>query len=207
MTKKVNPALTRAALNRLTDQLGSAATAAEDLPRVIDVLLNFTPPTIDGKLADCVLAVAFGNRPNPAGSGSAPIPGPINAAIADAVLEVVMGRQLTVYAQAEVADVLADRGMTAPQLVRIAPPVLGASGAYTSPSLDAVVTAAVAAGARGKVAVVTHRDLAKHAVLRANAKGWSLRSRAARDLRSAGSGTRSAQARPVRSPGLGAPNG
>lgn len=121
-----------------------------------------------------VVAYSFGNR-LAADRKSQPAPGPVNEALADAVVRVraLMPAGSRIYAQWEIAHVLSGkRGLK--DVVSIEP-VVAPDGTVTYLSTDGVaedvVKRAGGAAALGPVAVVGHRDHAKRCVLTSRARG------------------------------------
>ena len=150
----------------------AAQTARTDLPYIEDVFLNYDYPTMKLEAFDTILAFSFGDQKNPAGAGALPLPGPVNEQIAEATYDLysrLANKKPKVFAQWEVAQVLTSRyNLPAGVLTSVGTPTVSATGAVSIPSLSAVVTAVLAqtsVQALGKVAVVTHRDQEKSAIL------------------------------------------
>lgn len=166
-------AFTKVLLNKLTVELNDATAAAFEVPYLQDIFFNWAPPTIAYGAITSIVAFSFGDSPNPAGAGSLPLPGPVNTAIADAVYHIHKFAPVPVYAQWEVAQVLASKHNMTVQSV--SPPTVSGSK-ITYPSLAQVasaVTAITPAASLGSVAVVTHVDQVKLAVQAAQAAGMT----------------------------------
>ncbi|MDE2454220.1 MAG: hypothetical protein KGL43_11570 [Burkholderiales bacterium] len=165
----------RRLLERMSAELNDAATAATEVSYLTDVFFSFELPASDARSFNAILAFGFGNRASGSSASPMPLAGPVNAAIAEAVFGLWRRNPLPVYAQWEVAQVLAAKYPQMNGMVwSLSPPVVAPNGSVSSPSLDAVVSAATAlasASALGKVAVVSHRDLAKLAIQTARAHG------------------------------------
>ena len=160
---------------KLTTQFGSATVADEETGYLMATMFDWTPESISPARVDSLLAFAFGNRVNADNAAALPAPGPVNEAIARATSLAYAVKPVLVYAQWEVATLLTSMfGVPAEHVVSVGTPVLGTNGKYTAASMDAVVTAALAAagaGGLGTVGVIAHRDAVKHAVERASFKG------------------------------------
>ncbi len=163
----------------LADQLGDEALGRRMAAHLLEAGANWRPPTLPMREADSIIAYAFGNRPRqgPVPPPDAPLmdrldqPGPVNAALAQAVADLHAIKPARIFAQWEVAHFLQTRhGLS--DAVSIAP-VLSPDGQVIYLSTDGVATAALAAGGGvlGKVAVVAHRDHAKRCVKVSRAAG------------------------------------
>jgi hypothetical protein len=159
---------------RLTTQLNDATTASTEVGYLQDIFFAWDLPTVAAAQITSIVAYSFGNRPG--APGAAPLAGPINELIADAVHQLYLLKPVPVYAQAEVASILASKYlMNSASLHSFSPPTVTSSGAITYPTLDTVATAistsAGSATSLGTVAVVTHRDQAKRAIQTSIAHG------------------------------------
>ncbi|KPH66272.1 hypothetical protein [Novosphingobium sp. ST904] len=177
-------ALERLMAQTLKGELGDEALAHELAAHVADAGFRWGYPMFPVREADSVVAYSFGYRSatgkvNPdtglTDGEEAPEPGPINAMLADAVQAIRRLRKVRVYAQWEIAQVLADRhGMK--DVVPIYP-AKGEDGRKTYLSTDGVARGVIAhagtAQALGKVAVVGHRDHVKRCILVSRANGMA----------------------------------
>lgn len=158
---------------KLTAELNDSAVADSETGYLFDTFFSWLPPTVDPGKTNTIVAYAFGNRAGTGGIGAMPVPGPVNEQIADAVFQLQQKTPVPIYAQWEIAQVLASKYALA-SVVSVAPPVV-ANGKVMTPSLDSVAAAIIkqagAATALGNVAVVTHRDQASLAVQTSNAQG------------------------------------
>ena len=157
--------LQRQMLGKLTNELNDRAAAADEAGYLFETFFSWTPPTVQATAINTIAAFAFGSRAAPS-SGAAPVPGPVNEAIADAVFLLRQKVAARIFAQQEVASVLASKyGLTA-GVTSIATPAPAAGSPIPTP--DGVVTAIVrqagSASALGNVGVVTHSDQASIAV-------------------------------------------
>lgn len=163
--------LQRQMLGKLTNELNDRATAADEAGYLLDTFFSWTPPTVDAAGIDTIAAFSFGSRAGV--SAAAPVPGPVNEAIADAVFQLRRIVAVPVFAQQEVASVLASKyGLTA-GVTSIATPAASTGSPIPTPDgvAAAIVRQAGSAAALGKVGVVTHRDQASIAVRMSNAAG------------------------------------
>jgi len=165
--------LQRQMAGKLTAELNDAAVAADETGYLLDTFFAWTPPTVDAGQIDTIVAYSFGNRA--AASGSAPVPGPVNEAIADAVFQLRRKVAAPIVAQQEVASVLASKYGLSAGVTSIPLPAAPASAGNVVPTPDGVAAAIVkqagAAAALGKVGIVTHQDQASIAVQMSNAAG------------------------------------
>ncbi|MBN3819136.1 Tat pathway signal protein [Paraburkholderia sp. Se-20369] len=165
--------LQRQMAGKLTTELNDAPVAADETGYLLGTFFAWTPPTVDAGQINTIVAYSFGNRA--AASGSAPVPGPVNEAIADAVFQLRQKVAVPIFAQQEVASVLASKYGLSAGVTSIPLPVAAASAGNVVPTPDGVAAAIVkqAGGAAtlGKVGVVTHRDQASIAVQMSNAVG------------------------------------
>ncbi|AXB76254.1 hypothetical protein [Novosphingobium sp. P6W] len=168
----------------LAGELGDGGVARQLASHITEAGFRWEYPTFPVREADSVVAYAFGYRsatgkvdPNTGLSDGAekPEPGPVNAMLADAVHAIAKVRPVRVYAQWEIAQVLAGKyGMK--DVVPIHP-AKGPGGKTIYLSTDGVAKAVVAhagsAQALGKVAVVGHRDHVKRCVLVSRENGMA----------------------------------
>ncbi|MFT4111926.1 hypothetical protein [Silvibacterium sp.] len=159
---------------KLAQELGDASVAAELAPSIFDVGFEWTPPMRPAKELRAVVAYSFGNRLT-SDPKAQPEPGPVNEALAEAVVRVraLMAPGTPVYAQWEIAHFLVVKhGLK--DVVSIEP-VVAPDGTVTYLSTDGVAEAVVkkAGGvtALGPVTVIGHRDHAKRCVLTSRARG------------------------------------
>jgi len=156
--------LQRQMLGKLTNELNDRSTATDEAGYLFDTFFSWTPPTVDTTAINTIAAFSFGGRAG--ASGAAPVPGPVNEAIADAVFQLRQKVAAPIFAQQEVASVLASKyGLTA-GVTSIATPALAAGSPIPTPDgvAAAIVKQAGSAAALGKVGVVTHSDQASIAV-------------------------------------------
>ncbi|KAF1031986.1 MAG: hypothetical protein GAK33_07219 [Burkholderia lata] len=156
--------LQRQMLGKLTNELNDRATAIDEAGYLFDTFFSWTPPTVDTTGINTIAAFSFGSR---AGApGSAPVPGPVNEAIADTVFQLRQKVAAPIFAQQEVASVLASKyGLTA-GVTSIVTPAIATGGLIPTPDgvVAAIVKQAGSAAALGKIGVVTHADQASIAV-------------------------------------------
>lgn len=159
----------------LTRELGSEATARKLVPRLFETIFDWSYPEMPVEQVGAVIAFSFGNR---IGDGQSipdgqiqhrdrSIPGPVNASLADAVHAIRLARDVPVYAQWEIAEVLKEKyGMD--RVVSIVPEP-GADGKVVYLSTDGVAKAAMRHAGSGEglrhAAVVGHRDHVKRCIL------------------------------------------
>jgi hypothetical protein len=163
--------LRRQMLGKLTNELNDRATATDETGYLFDTLFSWAPPTVAAAGINAIAAFGFGGRA--AAAGAAPLPGPVNEAIADAVLVLRQMVAVPVYAQQEVASVLASKyGLTA-GVTTIATLAMSAGSPIPTPDgvAAAIVRQAGSAAALGNVGIVTHADQASIAVRVAIAAG------------------------------------
>ncbi|KVH65573.1 hypothetical protein [Burkholderia cepacia] len=164
--------LQRQMLGKLTNELNDRAAAADEAGYLFETFFSWTPPTVQATAINTIAAFAFGSRAAPS-SGAAPVPGPVNEAIADAVFVLRQKVAARIFAQQEVASVLASKyGLTA-GVTSIATPAPAAGSPIPTPNgvVTAIVRQAGSASALGNVGVVTHSDQASIAVRVSNAAG------------------------------------
>ncbi len=162
--------LQRQMLGKLTHELNDRTAAADETGYLLDTFFSWTPPAVDAAGIGTIVAFSFGAR---AASGTTPVPGPVNEAIADAVFQLRQKVSVPIFAQQEVASALASKyGLTA-GVTSIATPAPVAGSPIPTPDgvAAAIVRQAGSAAALGKVGVVTHRDQASIAVRVSNAAG------------------------------------
>ncbi len=163
--------LQRQMLGKLTNELNDRATATDETGYLLDTFFSWTPPTVAAASINTIAAFSFGNRAG--ASAAAPVPGPVNEAIADAVFQLRQKVAAPIFAQQDIAGVLASKyGLTA-GVTSIATPALAAGSPIPTPDgvVAAIVKQAGSAAALGKVGIVTHRDQASLAVRVSNAAG------------------------------------
>ncbi|WP_175004363.1 Tat pathway signal protein [Burkholderia lata] len=163
--------LQRQMLGKLTNELNDRATATDETGYLFATFFSWTPPTVAAAAIDTIAAFGFGSRAG--ASGAAPVPGPVNEAIADTVFQLRQKVPAPIFAQQEVASVLASKyGLTA-GVTSIATPALAAGSPIPTPDgiAAAIVKQAGSAAALGKVGVVTHSDQASIAVRVSTAAG------------------------------------
>ncbi|WP_261534978.1 Tat pathway signal protein [Burkholderia multivorans] len=163
--------LQRQMLGKLTKELNDSTVAADETGYLFDTFFSWTPPTVEAAAVNTIAAFGFGSRA--AASGAAPVPGPVNEAIADAVFALRQKLAVPIYAQQEVASVLASKyGLTA-GITSIATPAPSAGNPIPTPDgvAAAIVKQAGSAAALGKVGVITHLDQASLAVRVSKAAG------------------------------------
>lgn len=153
---------------RLTEELGEAEAAARLAGQILDIALSWQPPQAPAAQISRIVAYAFGNRPRDgAGPNDLADPGPVNAALAQAVLTIHRLNPVKIYAQWEIARFLVDQpGMA--NMVSIEPVFLP-DGTLEYLSTDGVAAEVIrhegaAAAVMGSVAIVAHRDHAKRCV-------------------------------------------
>ena len=136
---------------RLTAQLGSKDVAAYTAKFLMDEILTWKGEELPIDEADSILAYAFGNRVLPNGNQ---VPGPMNEALADTVVDIYTQTEKPVYAQWEIAQAIGDR-IPAKHLTSINP-TIAADGSLTYLSTDGVAAEAVklSGGNMGKTVVV-----------------------------------------------------
>lgn len=166
-------------VERLAGELGSRVVAQKLAPWLLDAMLNWSYPQMPVQEADSIVAYSFGNRiPEGALTDAAlpgPIPGPINARLAQAVVAIRSARNVPVYAQWEIATLLQDTY----RMDRVVPiyPERDASGKEVYLSTEGVAKAVVhhagSASALGRVAVVGHRDHVKRCIIVSRASGMA----------------------------------
>ncbi len=163
--------LRRQMLGKLTNELNDSTVAADETGYLLDTFFAWSPPTVDAAGISTIAAFSFGNRAG--ASGAAPLPGPVNESIADAVFQLRQRVAAPIYAQQEVAGVLASKyGLTA-GVTSIATPAVAAGSPIPTPDgvAAAIVRQVGSAAALGKVGIVTHLDQASLAVRASTAAG------------------------------------
>ncbi|WP_396332911.1 Tat pathway signal protein [Burkholderia anthina] len=166
--------LRRQMLGKLTNELNDSTVATDETGYLLDTFFAWSPPTVDAAGINTIAAFSFGNRAGASGaSGAAPLPGPVNESIADAVFQLRQRVAAPIYAQQEVAGVLASKyGLTA-GVTSIATPAVAAGSPIPTPDgvAAAIVRQAGSAAVLGKVGIVTHLDQASLAVRVSTAAG------------------------------------
>ncbi|MBN3729979.1 Tat pathway signal protein [Burkholderia sp. Tr-20390] len=158
--------LQRQMLGKLTNELNDRAAATDETGYLFEPFFSWLPPTVQTTAINTIAAFSFGSR-------AAAVPGPVNEAIADAVFLLHQKVAVRIFAQQEVASVLASKyGLTA-GVTSIATPALAAGSPIPTPDsvAAAIVKQAGSAAALGNVGVVTHADQASLAVRVSNAAG------------------------------------
>nr|WP_244131161.1 hypothetical protein [Burkholderia seminalis] len=134
--------LQRQMLGKLTNELDDRATAADETGYLLDTFFSWTPPSVAAAAIDTIVAYSFGSRAG--ASAAAPVPGPVNEAIADAVFQLRQKVAAPIFAQQEVASVLASTyGLTA-GVTSIATPAVAAGSPIST--ADGVAAAIVRQG-------------------------------------------------------------
>lgn len=90
----------------LAHELNDAAIAKELSTLLLDSILTWKAPTIESKQITSIIAFAFGNRILANGNR---LPGPVNEALADLVMQLYQETNAHVYAQWEIADAIDNR--------------------------------------------------------------------------------------------------
>jgi hypothetical protein len=136
---------------KLEVQLEDKAVAAYTAEFLMNNLLTWKGEELPLKEVDSILAYAFGNRVLPNGNQ---IPGPMNEALADTVVEIYKQTGKPVYAQWEIAQSIGNR-IPAKHLTSINPHI-AADGSLTYLSTNGVAREAVkmSGGDLGKTVVV-----------------------------------------------------
>ncbi|MGF1702017.1 hypothetical protein L4D09_17145 [Photobacterium makurazakiensis] len=136
---------------KLEVQLEDKAVAAYAAEFLMDNILTWKGEELPLNEADSILAYAFGNRVLENGNQ---IPGPMNEALADTVVEIYEQTGKPVYAQWEIAQSIGDR-IPAEHLTSINPHI-AADGSLTYLSTNGVAIEAVkmSGGDLGKTVVV-----------------------------------------------------
>ncbi|MBN3747390.1 Tat pathway signal protein [Burkholderia sp. Se-20373] len=158
--------LQRQMLGKLTNELNDRAAATDETGYLFERFFSWLPPTVQNTAINTIVAFGFGSR-------AAAVPGPVNEAIADAVFLLRQKVAVRIFAQQEVASVLASKyGLTA-GVTSIATPAQAAGSPIPTPDgvAAAIVEQAGSAAALGNVGVVTHTDQASLAVRVSNAAG------------------------------------
>ncbi|ADV83300.1 hypothetical protein [Terriglobus saanensis] len=169
---------------QLQDALGKALAdpqlAAKLAPVLLDVGFLWEAPSQPASTFHTIIAYSFGNRP-PLPGTSTPAPGPVNQALAMAVLEAQRRSRATViYAQWEIASFLSEQAGVS-KVVAINP-VIAPDKSVRYLSTDGVAEAAIThaagdASKLGRVCVIGHHDHAKRCVEVSRARGmdaWAM---------------------------------
>lgn len=169
-------------VEHLSRELGDSATAARLAPYLFEAGFNWRYPKIRVQEANSIIAFSFGNRFRPgrteADAGRLPEdevyePGPINIQLAAAVNAIRRNRAVPVYAQWEIAQILADTF----QMKDVVPihSSKDDKGNIIYLSTDGVAKAAVriagSTAVLGKAAIVGHRDHVKRCIMMAGGAG------------------------------------
>jgi hypothetical protein len=141
----------------LTHELNDAAIAKELSIALIEDILSWKVPTIAPAQVDSIIAYAFGNRILSNGNR---VPGPMNDALADLVVQLHKETNAPVYVQWEITEAIGDR--IAPDKVISINPILDAQANIVYLSTAGVASAIVkqvgSAQKLGKVAVIAFND-------------------------------------------------
>ncbi|WP_068079830.1 hypothetical protein [Novosphingobium rosa] len=173
-----DPSLEPLMERQLARALGDEGVAGKLAPLLYDATMLWSYPQMPAQEADSLIAYSFGNRLAPGADGrslepTASLPGPINASLAEAVSRIRAIRDIPVYAQWEIAQILEQNY----HIDRVTPlyPERGADGAITYLSTEGVAKAALrhagSASALGRVAIVGHRDHVKRCILTSQQAG------------------------------------
>ncbi len=179
--------LSRQMTGKLDVELNDPATAHIEVPRLEDIFFTWSLPSIPATQVRTIVAYSFGNRKastdiNTSVGGTIqsalPVPGPVNEKIAGAVYSLYRLKPVMVFAQGEVASILASRyGMNDSNLRVVLPPTVASDGSTASSTVAQVAAATIAlngsAAAMGTTAIVTHRDQAKSAIGTSRALGMA----------------------------------
>ena len=141
----------------LTIELDDASIAKELATILVENILNWKAPIIPVSQIDSIVAYAFGNRILPNGNR---LPGPMNEALADLVVQLHQKTNAPVYAQWEIAEAIADR--IASEKLNVINPVLDGQANVVYLSTAGVASAILkhVGGSQklGKVAVIAFND-------------------------------------------------
>jgi hypothetical protein len=179
--------LTRQMTGKLDIELNDPATAHIEVPRLEDIFFTWSLPSIPADRVRTIVAYSFGSRKPSADINASvsetipsalPVPGPVNEKIADAVYSLYRLAPVMVFAQREVASILASRyGMNDSNLRVVPTPAVVNDGTTASLTIAQVAAATIAlngsAVAMGTTAIVTHRDQAKSAIETSRALGMA----------------------------------
>ncbi|WP_104817059.1 hypothetical protein [Kitasatospora sp. MMS16-BH015] len=163
--------LRRQLLDTLAAELDDRATAAVEVPRIMDVCLDWAPPTVALESVDFLLGYSFGNRAPADGGDPAKVryePGPVNESLADTVARIHRRRPVPVYAQWEIAHFLTTKhGL---KDVTSIEPVVAPDGTITYLSTYGVAAQVLGLrkhlpGGPGTAGVIGFRDHVKRRVL------------------------------------------
>lgn len=169
-------------ITQLTRELGDADTADRLTANLFDAVFDWHYPTIRAQQANSIVAYSFGDRLRPGRTQADAVhleeqdvfePGPVNARLADAVHVIRGNRAIPVYAQWEIAQVLASTYRMADVIAIHSDRNARGETVYLSTEgvAKAVVAHAGSAEALGKAAIVGHRDHVKRCILVSNHAG------------------------------------
>ncbi len=147
--------LQRQMLGKLTVELNDSTIASTEAPYLKDIFFSWDLPlrfpllrsALSSRTASLTGQLLQGGASSTGGTGQSqlPQPGPINEEIADAVHQRVQSKPVMVYAQWEVASVLASKyQMSSANLQSIKPPTVASNGTISYPALDDVAAAIIA---------------------------------------------------------------
>lgn len=141
----------------LTNELADASIAQELATILVDDILAWRAPTIATAHINSIIAYAFGNRILPNGNR---LPGPMNEALADLVVQLHKETNAPVYVQWEIAEAIGDR-ISSEKLIVINPTLdAQANVVYLSTAgvASAVIKHVGDAQKLGKVGVIAFND-------------------------------------------------
>ncbi len=156
--EKLNSSPHKIALEEyLINELDDAYIAKELATILVENILIWKAPTIATAQITSIIAYAFGNRILPNGNR---IPGPMNEALADIVVQLHKETNAPVFAQWEIAEAIGDR--IAPENLTVINPALDAQANIVYLSTAGVASAIIKhvgdPQKLGKVAVIAFND-------------------------------------------------
>lgn len=141
----------------LANELDDAIIAKELATILVENILAWKAPTIAPEQITTIIAFAFGNRTLPTGNR---LPGPMNEALADLVVQLYEKTNAPVYAQWEIAEAIGDR--IASEKLIVINPILDAQANVVYLSTAGVASTIIKQvgdpQTLGKVAVVAFHD-------------------------------------------------
>lgn len=165
--------------DRLSAELHDEQTASQLAPFIEEACFNMTPSRVAIDQAHCVIAFAFGNRPNASGNpDELAEPGPMNEALAACCAAVYRQKPVPMYVQWEIARFLDSArypDIPTRDVISIEP-YWDDEGKLVYLSTDGVVEAIVRdyaggeAAALGTAAVIGHRDHVKRCIITCRAR-------------------------------------